>query len=344
MAVKTLEELKFSYCDYTLVGSLKACFDYLGMGVLDDWLYGMTGVAFLMVTDKKVSPDAVAYGYEPGMVFRLAENLGVRVRGIHRVEDPLDRDALIESAWSHARRAIDNGFPCFSFEIDEQHEHAIIFGYDETGYLTHGWHQRGKRPIPWAKLGQKMCPCENCEELRKSNVVPTKNFIDLHWVEPGPKEDPAKAFEQMLSFVLAVSFDRLWVYKGFDAGLGAYDNLIQATEVGTAIGKHLGYNLSAWSETRGHAPVFLEKVREHLDGDVDGPLERAIVAYREVAECLKEASALYPWRQPMEPIGVNKTSREATGLLKKAKDAEDRGLHALKDIHITLKSKDPVNR
>ncbi|HEU5138691.1 MAG TPA: hypothetical protein VFT51_01865 [Bacillales bacterium] len=341
MAGKTLDELKFSYCDHTLIGSLKASLDFLGIDVSEDWLYGMTGIAFLIVTDEKVSTDAVAYGYEPGMVFRLAENLGIRVKGIHRVEDPHDREGLIQSAWSQARRAIDSGYPCFSFELEEQHEHAIVFGYNETGYLTHGWHQRGTRSIPWELLGQSMCPCERCEDQRnKSNVVPTKSFIDLHWVEPGPKEDPARAFEQMLSFVLAVSFERLWVYRGFDGGSSAYDHLIQAVEEGTAIGKHIGYNLSAWSEARSHAPGFLEQVHEHLEGNADGSLDRATAAYRDVAELLEEASELYPWRQPMEPVGVNETSRKAAALLKREKDAEINVLDALKELHNTLNRKE----
>ncbi|WLD92829.1 hypothetical protein [Alkalihalobacillus sp. AL-G] len=332
---KQLDSLKFSYLHHTLVGSLKSCIDYLNIDVSEEWLYGMSSVAFLIATDKKVSTDAVAYGYDPGMIFRLVENVGIRVRGIHRAEDPVDRDGLLSSAWDYAKHAIDNNYPCFSFELEEGHEHAIIFGYDGKGYLSHGWHHRGTESIPWKKLGQQMCPCERCQEQRmNSEEQGNARFIDLHWVEPTPnKVSVLDAFQQMLSVLFQINDHRSWVYKGCAVGLAAYDNLIDTVDKGTVIGKNLGYNLDVYSEARRRAPLFLNEVTMQIPAVPAELSGQAIDAYQTVSDRLKHASELYPWKQPFEPIGINEESQKASRLLKEAKDAEATGLNALREIY-----------
>lgn len=150
---KVLEGLRWAGRWASHVGCLKGCLNYLGIEVSDAWLFGATGHAFVL----NISPGLCPSGptdWDTSGFLRLGRNVGYRVESVDAY-CPRKRDLrdAQERAWDHVRRSIDEGLPCYGWEIDIP-EYCVIYGYDKTGYYISGpGCDDGAGPIPWRNLG-----------------------------------------------------------------------------------------------------------------------------------------------------------------------------------------------
>ena len=83
---------------------------------------------------------------------------------------------------------------------------------------------------------------------------------------------------------------------------------------------------------------FLKEANNRLGEKTRDLFDEVIKYYGEVAESLTKVSNLYP--HPLrieEPISIDSTSKEATMILKNARDAEAKGLEVLEQLSHVIK-------
>ncbi|MFX0003839.1 MAG: hypothetical protein ACFE9J_10160, partial [Candidatus Hermodarchaeota archaeon] len=95
------------------------------------------------------------------------------------------------------------------------------------------------------------------------------------------------------------------------------------------------YNSRVWAECRQEAVKFLHEAKIRLKGKAESALNNALEHYDTVSKNLTKVAEMYPFDMnilTVKPIGVNKKSKAAAGLLKIAREAESKGLLALEKL------------
>ncbi|NIV38401.1 MAG: hypothetical protein GWN58_55975 [Anaerolineae bacterium] len=322
--MKELENLRWDPSWVSHLGCIKGCLDYLGVNITKGWLYGGTGHAFVINMHDEVCPSGPT-AWKSEMLFDLAANLGYFVQGVFGSKHAGDLAELQERAWAFAREAIDQGLPCYGWEL-EIPEYYVVRGYDDAGYYFSGpGCDEGKGPKPWGELGDTGI-----------------GMVEIYRVSPREvAEDPAASavtVREALSAALEHARNlETWILPGYRSGLAGYEAWIRAVESGSAIRMGMWYNAAVWEECRRYGVEFLEEAKQRLDDGLGSLLDEAIVHYRAVAGQLKAVTELYPPYQAGEgQIEVNDTSRAAVEALKKARDAEAAGLEALERLTTEL--------
>jgi hypothetical protein len=217
-----------------------------------------------------------------------------------------------ERAWDLVRRSIDDGVPCYGWELAVP-EYYVVYGYDDVGYYYSGPEaDDGKGPKPWRELGDTGI-----------------GWLEMRTVRPGQAADDVKTVRDALAFALEVGHnsDR-WILPSYNGGLAGYDAWIRATEDGSAVHFGVGYNSSVWAKCRRMAPEFLREAKGRLSGAAASLFDDAITRYEEVSRALDAVAEAYPFsvENPMEPIGTDERSAKAAEDLRKARAAEEAGL------------------
>jgi hypothetical protein len=252
------------------------------------------------------------------MVLQLGRNLGYEVNGVFAVKSAGgDFAAEQKRAWQFATSAIDQGIPCFAWELDIP-EYYVVHGYDDTGYLFSGpGSDGGDRHTPWQKLGD----------------TPIR-VLEMFSVRPGQPTGDAQIVKEALLFALEHSTSpEKWVFPKYKAGLDGYDSWIRSLEAGTPDSDGTAYNAAVWTECRGFAVRFLQEARQRLAGRADAQFDEAIRRYQAVFESLQIVADRFPFHG-REPGHVRDTARvgASLGALARARDAEAEGLRALRDL------------
>ncbi len=308
--MKDLENLKWDPSWVSHLGCVKGCLDYLGVDMSKGWLYGGTGHAFVINMHDDVCPSGPT-AWKSVMLFELAANLGYAVQGVSGSKHAGDLAELQERAWAFAREAVDQGLPCYGWEL-EIPEYYVVRGYDDAGYYFSGpGCDEGKGPKPWDELGDTGI-----------------GMVEIYSVNAHEAADDATTVRKVLVAVLKHARNtETWILPGYRSGLAGYDVWIRAVKSGTAGRMGMWYNAAVWEECRRYGVEFLEKARQRLDDGFRSLLDEGLVHYRAVARQLKTVTELYPPYQAGEgQIEVNDTSREAVEALKKARAAEAAGL------------------
>lgn len=296
------------------MGCLKGCLNYLGLPISTAWLYGGTGHAFIINMDPTGCPSGPT-AWRTEMLYNLGHNLGYTIDGIAATKAQSEFADKQRAAWELAKSAIDRGLPCYGWEL-EIPEFYVITGYEEQGYLFSGPNTNGvKGPKPWTELGQTEIGC-----------------LELYAVGRGHTADDPTVVKEALEFALEhATSPAKWIYPGYQAGLGGYDNWIQAVRSPQADTMGLGYNAAVWSECRDQAVAFLDEAATRLGGVLAPLLIEAKSHYQVVAEQLNEMTKLYPfWPQPATHSA--ELQSRATKALKVARQAEEQGLESLAKV------------
>jgi len=315
--MKRLKGLEWEPLWTSHVGCLKGCLNFLGVEMSAPWLVGATGHAFMM----NIAPDLCPSGptaWKTNVLLTLGSGVGFRTIVVFGFRGNGDLEAAQERAWDAARRAIDDGIPCYAWELDVP-EFYVINGYDEIGYYYQGCTvPDGAGPKPWRELGDTGIGC-----------------VELVVVHPQPPREDALVVKGTLAFAAAVADGGAeWVLPGYVMGLKAYDTWIEALGDGRASGMGLAYNASVWASCRAHAAGFLREARERLPGVADDAFGHAVRAYSTVADELETVAGLFPF------VGAGEEERErnardearrsrAIEHLVSARDAEADGVKAL---------------
>ena len=315
--MKRLEGLRWEPLWVSHLGCLKGCLDHLGVGVTAAWLFGASGHAFVLnLADDLCSSGPTAW--KTNVLLTLGSSVGFRTIVVFGFRGNGDLESAQKRAWETARRAIDDGVPCYGWELDVP-EFYVINGYDDVGYYYQGCTaEDGSGPKPWRELGDTDIGC-----------------VELVVVHPQEPRDDATIVRNALEFaVAAAGGGKDWVVPGYTMGLTAYDTWIAALEGGRASGVGSAYNASVWESCRRHAVGFLEEARERLGGRAHTAFEEAIGEYAAVAAGLAGVAELFPF------VGTDEEQRnsnirdahrvsQAVRHLALARDAESRGAKLL---------------
>ena len=314
--MKKLENLKWVPWWVSHLGCIKGCLDYLGLDVSDAWLFGATGHAFVINVHEVVCPSGPT-AWNTEMLFKLGKNIGYEIDGVFGTKSA---DGFVEKqklAWERVKAAIDQGLPCYGWELDIP-EYYVVYGYDDTGYYFSGpGCGEGKGPKPWQELGDT--------EI---------GVLEMYSLKPGQAADDAQTVKEALTFALDhAASPAKWIFPKYKAGLAGYDTWIRALESGTADGLGMAYNAEVWGECRGYAVLFLQEAKGRLEERATAAFDEAIERYQVVHENLQKIAKAFPFLG-MKPEHVKDQVRIRTALdaLRAARDAEAGGLEALRRI------------
>lgn len=313
---KMIENLKWKPRWVSHLGCIKGCLDYLNLDVTDAWLYGATGHAFVLNIHEVICPSGPT-AWHTAMLFELGGNIGYTIDGVlgdKRKDDFAQKQKL---AWERTKQAIDQGLPCYGWELDIP-EFYVVYGYDDSGYFFSGpGCDAGKDPKAWDELGNT--------EI---------GVIEMYVVRPGQAADDTVTVKQALAFALEhAKSPAKWIFPKYKAGPAGYDNWIHALETETADGLGMAFNAAVWSECRGYAVGFLREARERIGGETGPLFEEATSHYEVVAENLRRVADTFPFHG-RKPEHIEDETRRDTALecLKAARAAEESGLGALARI------------
>nr|MDO8133675.1 hypothetical protein [Candidatus Njordarchaeum guaymaensis] len=315
--MKKLESLKWNSKWVTHLGCIKGCLKYLNMNVSDAWLYGATGHAFIINIHEVVCPSGPT-AWRTEMLFKLGRNVGYNIEGVisHKSADDFAEKQRL--AHQKVMKAIDEGLPCYGWELDIP-EYYVVHGYDEEGYYYRDLDNSEKGPKPWKKLGDTGI-----------------GVLEMYVIKPGKAAEDHATVRESFRFVLEHSQSpSKWIYPKYRAGLAGFDAWIGALETGKADEFGNAYNAAVWNECRHFVPVFLREAKERLNAELDSLFDEAIVHYEEVARNLKEMTKVFPFTGPNtkgEEVRDTQRVKEGLSLLKTAKEEEASGLRTLEEL------------
>jgi hypothetical protein len=312
---RTLKGLRWAPRWASHVGCIRGCLNHLGSDISDAWLFGATAHAFVLNVAPGLCPSGPT-DWDTSGFLRLGRNVGYQVESVEvYCPKKLDRREAQERAWDHVRGSIDEGLPCYGWELDVP-EYYVIFGYDETGYYIFGpGCDDGAGPVPWRSLG--------------TSEIGVVLVASVRRIEPA---DVRSTVRDAFSYALDVGRNRIkWTDNA--GGLDGYATWIETMEKGRAGRFGLGYNAAVWAESRKYAVEFLKEAKQRLDDDLHPLFDRAIPQYETVARSLKAVSDAYPFEKCEHgPVKVDDLALEAIKALNAARAAEASGLTTLVDL------------
>jgi len=98
----------------------------------------------------------------------------------------------------------------------------------------------------------------------------------------------------------------------------------------------MSYNAAVWAECRDMGLKFLEEVKQRMNGQLAPLLDEAIENYTPVAENPKALVDMFPLTNDMAIIDGGRRDKSLEHL-KRAREAEEKGLESLKEIVAALK-------
>jgi hypothetical protein len=308
------------------MGCIQGCLDYLGIGISFPWLYGGTGNAFVLNMNDTVFVDC-AQAWDTSMLFDLAPNLGFTVERFaveHPVALEMPDDLFLQKqreAFDLVRARIDQGLPCYAWELTHILAYYVITGYDDNsdgvdaGYTYSGWDSGGT--CPWDKLG----------------TFDVKQ-IAVNCVHPAEPASDSRTVQDALNAVL----ERVERADGWDisaryrTGLAGYTMWAEALETGRANRDGEAYINQVWLECPEMAVEFLGEAKTRLPGRCDAAFNEAIEHYSFVRDRLRALAELHPERPDGWDWQTTFASPEGAALVREAAGAERKGMACLKQI------------
>lgn len=299
----------------TRLGCIGGGLSYLGRDVSPPWLAGTSGYVFALNIHSQLCPSA-PFVWDNGEAFdALTRNAGYTLeRATNESEE--DIAEARSAAWELVRRALNEGTPCFSFDIGGG-EYFVVHGYDKGGYYYRGFDNSSQGPIPWQALGT-------------TGIV---DVVHMAAVRPAEPADDATAVREALQFALAMQQggEDAPDDAGYMPGIRAYDRWIAALRDPESNPHGASFNAQYWAECRRLAVAFLQEASDRLgNARLDPLLEEAQAHYETVSEHLDAVAEALPmdgqWGARLkdaELVGELVTHLEA------ARAAEAKGLAAL---------------
>lgn len=254
-------------------------------------------------------------------MFALGKNIGYEfVNGVVGFKTNADFAEKQKEAWEKVRKSIDEGIPCYGWELEDP-EFYVITGYDDSGYYYIGpGVESEKGPKPWQELGDTGI-----------------GIIEVYGLAQGQPADDATTVKEALEFALKHAQNpEEWIFPNYRSGLKGYDTWIETVEKGEAAGLGMAYNTAVWAECRALGLKFLDEAGQRLDGAVVPLLEEAAGCYFPVVENLSSLVKLFPMVPPDDGIAESERYKKALVYLKHAREAEEAGLKSLEEIVTVL--------
>ena len=322
-AVKLVKGLSWHPAYITQLGCIQAGLKHLKMDVDDAWLFGATGYAFVINIHDELCPSGPT-AWNTHRVEQLGKNLGYTLDSIIAMKQQPGFAQQQKLAFAKVKTAIDNGLPCYGWELDVP-EFYVINGYDDTGYHFINFDGSQKGPKPWQTLGDT--------EIQVLNV----SVIKPHKTEK-PITDRI-VVKQAIEFALdhATNSEKYLFQPSYHTGLDAFDTWIAwfgKAKWDESVLMGLAYNAACWSECRTHAVEFLKQAKARINDKALAPLfDDAITHYQKVADNMKVLSDRYPFldRKPEHATDTSRRDKALTAL-KAARQAEEKALQSLRQL------------
>ncbi|MHA2179361.1 MAG: hypothetical protein ACXAAK_13525 [Candidatus Thorarchaeota archaeon] len=321
--MKIMKNLKWQPRYVSHLGCIEGCLNFLENEISTAWLFGGTGHAFVLNIAADLCPSGPT-AWKPLILFQLAHHLGFEIKGIFSFKTREEFPKEQENAWDFVRKSIDDGKPCYGWEL-EIPEYYVINGYDDVGYYISGVGcDDGKGPIKWQEIGT-------------SDI----GVIEMYSVQKVPSSKPEvvvkEAFEKVLHHATNPAE---WIFDNYSSGILGYDKWIAAVTDGTALSMGLAYNSVVWAECRQYAVLFLKEAKKHLSREIGPLIEASLQHYEEVSKNLDHVVKLFPFSvgMPGDPIGISQKSKDGSEYLTSARNAEEKGLESLRSIVDALSS------
>ncbi len=298
----------------SFLGCIAGCSDYLECGYSPDWIWGVTGYAFLMNIFPGVCPSGPT-AFDNSFLKENAKNLGLLFQETIASKNDPNFSAQQKAAFDQVKAALAKNLPSFAFELGIE-EYYLIMGTDETGYLYADFDGQSKH-CDWDSLGVSEIGMLEVITVERANSFPearsqVKGALDFFRAY---QSDPAK-----------------YALPKYTMGLPAYDVWIRSLEEGEVDQLGLPYNSRIWCEARYRAAAFLNEIREKLGAGYDyASLDQASQNYEKVAEALEGLCGLYAFPPNPEDFTPENAAR-AVELLSQAKAAETAGVELLLDF------------
>jgi hypothetical protein len=308
--MKKLENLRWQGRWVTDLACLKSCMDYLGIDVSDGWLYGASGHAFALNIHEELCPSGPT-AWKKGRIYELAENLGCKIRTLMAFKGQKDFTEQQKAAWEEVKKAIDEGLPCYGWELDIP-EYYVINGYDGDDYLYSGCtQQQGTKA--WKELGDTGI-----------------GMIEVHIVSPAESADDEKATRRALGFAIEHTKEpeKYTLNSLYKCGLNGYDQWIKALDNDRINAGGMEYNVQVWAECRQNAFAFLKEAKERMASNGNA-------LFDEVIGCFEVIAQEFSWLQEFFVFNPNDYDKqitdrqrlnEAKQSLQKARQAEAEAL------------------
>ncbi|MBT5612228.1 MAG: GNAT family N-acetyltransferase [Lentisphaerae bacterium] len=331
-----LEGLRPAYRSMTLMGCMLGAIRYLGVDVDPAWLYGISGVAFLMNIDQGVDVSGpTSWGVDPDgrgepdgkHLVRMLPYLGVTIEhGLAAWVENADFVQKHKEAQVFVREKVDAGIPCVSWDGDWP-EYTTVNGYtpDAVVEWTH-FVDGGYRVMRWETFGRNITQC-----FRVFSVEPVESL-----------GDEREAVLKALHFALSLGSTDKPVDLANARGMQAYDLWLHCLETGEwreAQGPGMRYNAACWGECRAYAEAFLRLAGRRLGDELQPLFGEAADHYKVVCTSLTQVQNVLPRDMQREALSAEDQARAAQ-LLRTARDAEKHGLAAIERIVNVLKAED----
>jgi len=300
-----LDNYHFSGLEASQIGALHSVLRYYNVPATASWIYGMTGMAFLLVHHHDFKkPNA---GPPEPQLFKLARNLGLEIEGTHTYAE----DEQFRALQHHAQTAIHKGYPVFAKNLDIRNQTSLVYGVDAEGYYTHSWHggeghENWDDVIPWHRLGQAYCPCRYCLTRRETAgyIEEARGLISLHSAKIIQPAEPLVALKEALHFVLSLNQQGVlhWQHHTYYIGEQAYKGWIQALERDEITKYSFSLTLEPIADARQYAVRFISEWRDLGLGLSSELLDAAVEKYAQIAADYQRLVQKYPYEQPRESM------------------------------------------
>lgn len=312
---RLIENLRWKPRWASHMGCLKGCLEYLRMDISDAWLYGATGHAFIINIHEVVCPSGPT-AWNTEMLFKLGKNIGYVVESVVGFKSKPDFAEKQRQTWEMAKQAIDEGLPCYGWELDIP-EYYVVYGYDDEGYYFSGPRcDSGKGPKRWQELGD-------------SEI----GVLEMYAVKRGQPADDVMTVKEALAFAIEHSKSPAkWIFPKYKSGLAGYDAWIHALKSGAAHAVGMAYNAAVWNECRRFAVEFLKEAKDRLSGELSRQFDETSRHYTTVAESLANVQDLFPFPPTGEEVKDKDRCELALKNLIGTRNAEASGLQALGEL------------
>jgi len=301
-------EVSFQPAWLSWVAATGACLRALGVDCDNADVAGYSGYAFHMNVPPQVDvsgPTSFPWG-----------DLASGIRSLGRSTLELKADEVYDEpnmgeAFALAGREVKAGRPCVLWGI-EMPEFCAVVGVegDEFIYRWAGQPASDQR-LQYTKV---QCPA-GPYVLAFPTATPTVRVV-----------------AGRVALVNALSFlHRRPGRRSHHFGLAAYDSWIVELEAGSANGFGNSYCAQCFGEAKGFSRDFLTRLADR-NTHAAGPLDKALLAYGEVADAMQRVAQLFPFPGAADQkVADLVTIGEAVESLKAARDAETRAAAALEE-------------
>ncbi|WP_274652776.1 hypothetical protein [Paenibacillus humicola] len=329
--------------------TLKGVADYYRIPGSEAWLLGASGRPFAFAVHERINVHDICLPIPDDRFVQLFANVGLDIGSVEGSGTENEYRNLLQTAWNEARKAINEGWACFGRSIDfDRGEYALIIGYDQDGYYTHGWHGPSRKAIPWNMYGLGQCMCYLCTTRREDRLEsPVKSVclcdacqrtaangpamepqregeVRLYWAKPAAPADDRTIIRDTLQFAVAFADpEGPWAQPGLYTGIQAYDHFIRALEKGTVDGWYLGLYANGWQECRKLALEFLREGKRKIgNARLNETFDTAIREAERLQSVYAKLYEMFPWMQPFGPIPDTERRYAGADLLRLARKHE----------------------